>query len=70
MSENSARRRAQTTRLVSLYLKGEEVKPKPYRRHRFPQRYTREDIELLAGRQRTRGAQRTGDTEALAAGLS
>jgi transposase InsO family protein len=40
--------RAQTTRLVSLYLKGEEVKPKPYRRHRFPQRYTREDIELLA----------------------
>ena len=40
--------RAQTTRLVSLYLKGEEVKPKPYRRHRFPQRYTREDVELLA----------------------
>lgn len=40
--------RAQTTRLIRLYLDGEEVKPKPYRRHRFPQRYTREDIELLA----------------------
>ncbi len=40
--------RAQTTRLISLYLEGEEVKPKPYRRHRFPQQYTREDIELLA----------------------
>jgi len=40
--------RAQTTRLLSLYLQGEEVKPKAYRRHRFPQRYRREDIELLA----------------------
>jgi transposase InsO family protein len=41
--------RAQITRLVTLYRDGEEVKPKPYRRRRFPQRYTREDIELLAG---------------------
>lgn len=40
--------RAQITRLVTLYREGEEVKPKPYRRRRFPQRYTREDIELLA----------------------
>src|SRR5262249_11769818 len=32
--------RAQTTRLLSLYLQGEEVKPKAYRRHRFPHRYT------------------------------
>jgi transposase InsO family protein len=40
--------RAQTTRLLTMYLKGEEVKPKPYRRHSFQQRYTREDIELLA----------------------
>src|SRR5204863_8029937 len=40
--------RAQTTRLLSMYLKGEEVKPKPFRRHRFRQRYTLEDIELLA----------------------
>jgi len=31
------------------YQSGEEVKPKPYRRQRFPQRYTREDIALLAG---------------------
>jgi len=40
--------RAQTTRLITQYLEGEEVKLKPYRRHRFAQRYTREDIELLA----------------------
>ncbi len=40
--------RAQTTRLLGLYLRGEEVKPQPYRRHRFRQRYPREDIELLA----------------------
>lgn len=40
--------RAQTTRLLTMYLKGEEVKPKPYGGHRFGQRYTREDIELLA----------------------
>jgi transposase InsO family protein len=39
--------RAQVTRLVTQYLAGEEVKAKPYRRHRFPQRYTREDIDLL-----------------------
>jgi len=40
--------RAQITRLIQQYLRGEEVKPKPYRRHRFPQRYTRADIERLA----------------------
>jgi len=40
--------RAQTTRLITLYGKGEEVQAKRYRRHRFAQRYTREDIELLA----------------------
>jgi transposase InsO family protein len=40
--------RAQVTRLVTPYLEGEAVKPKPYRRHRFSQRYTREDIDLLA----------------------
>ena len=40
--------RAQTTRLITMYGKGEEVKAKRYRRHRFAQRYTREDIELLA----------------------
>ena len=39
--------RAQVTRLITRYLRGEEVKPKTYRRHRFPRRYTREDIALL-----------------------
>lgn len=40
--------RAQVTRLIRRYLDGEEVKPKGYRRRRFPARYTRADIELLA----------------------
>ena len=40
--------RAQITRLVTMYREGEAVQPKPYRRRRFAQRYTREDIELLA----------------------
>jgi len=40
--------RAQVTRLIQLYLTGEPVQPKRYRRHRFPARYTRADIELLA----------------------
>ena len=40
--------RAQVTRLIAMYQKGEEVKPKPYRRHRFARRYTRADIDLLA----------------------
>jgi hypothetical protein len=30
-------------------VEGEAVQPKPYRRYRFPQRYTGEDIDLLAG---------------------
>jgi len=40
--------RAQTTRLLGAYLRGEEVPLKAYRRQRFRQRYTREDMELLA----------------------
>jgi hypothetical protein len=40
--------RAQTTRLLGQYVREGEVKLKPYRRHRFRQRYTRQDIELLA----------------------
>jgi transposase InsO family protein len=40
--------RAQTTRLLGMYIKGEPVKATPYRRHRFRQRYKREDIDLLA----------------------
>jgi hypothetical protein len=39
--------RAQTTRLITVYLRDEEVKARPYRRYRFPQRYTREDVALL-----------------------
>ena len=31
---------AQVTRLLGCYLRGEKVKPKPYRRYRFPRRYT------------------------------
>jgi transposase InsO family protein len=48
MAKMTGMSRAQVTRLLAMYVRGEEVKPKPYRRHRFPQRYTREDIALLA----------------------
>ena len=41
--------RAQATRLITMYLRGDEVKPQAYRRRRFARRYTREDIALLAG---------------------
>jgi transposase InsO family protein len=41
-------RRAQVTRLITRYLEGEEVRPKRYRRCRFPTRYTRADVERLA----------------------
>jgi len=40
--------RAQATRLLTMYLRGEKVQPKAYRRRRFPQRYSGEDAELLA----------------------
>lgn len=40
--------RAQTARLIRTYQHGQEVKPRAYRRRRFPQRYTAADIELLA----------------------
>ena len=40
--------RAQATRLLGMYLRGEAVRPKPYRRRRFVERYTRADAELLA----------------------
>jgi len=40
--------RAQITRLIQLWKSGSTVQPKAYRRHRFPTRYTRQDIELLA----------------------
>jgi len=40
--------RAQVTRLIARYQANGELQPAAYRRHRFPQRYTRADIELLA----------------------
>jgi transposase InsO family protein len=40
--------RAQLTRLVSCYVATGRVRMKTSRRHRFPRRYTRADIELLA----------------------
>jgi transposase InsO family protein len=40
--------RAQVTRLIARYRQRGSLQPAPYRRHRFPQRYTRADIELLA----------------------
>ena len=40
--------RAQITRLIGRYREGGEVKPVRYRRYRFPSKYTRADIELLA----------------------
>ncbi len=40
--------RAQLTRLIGRYRQAGEVKEALYRRHRFPQRYIRADLELLA----------------------
>lgn len=40
--------RAQVTRLIGRYLKSGRVPVTVYSRHRFPQRYSRADIELLA----------------------
>ena len=40
--------RAQVTRLIARYRAQSELQPVAYRRHRFAQRYTRADVELLA----------------------
>ena len=40
--------RARVTRLISRYTSTGRVQPTVYRRRRFPDRYTRADIELLA----------------------
>jgi IS30 family transposase len=40
--------RAQVTRLIAMYQGGDPVMPKRYVRHRFPQRYSRADVDLLA----------------------
>ena len=47
LSKMTGLSRAQTTRLLTMYLRGEEVKPQPYRRNQFRRRYTQGDIELL-----------------------
>jgi len=48
VAKMTGRSRAQVTRLIARYRKSGSLQPAPYRRHRFPQRYTRADIELLA----------------------
>jgi transposase InsO family protein len=40
--------RAQLTRLIRLYLQSGKVQPAKYTRHRFPQKYSDEDVALLA----------------------
>jgi transposase InsO family protein len=40
--------RSQVTRLVARYVEHSQVQPSKYRRHQFPSRFTRSDIELLA----------------------
>jgi transposase InsO family protein len=40
--------RAQVTRLIARYIATGRVRPTVYRRRRFPERFTRSDIELLA----------------------
>lgn len=40
--------RAQVTRLIARYTATGRVQPRVYRRRRFPERFTRADIELLA----------------------
>jgi transposase InsO family protein len=44
----TGRSRAQVTRWIARYRNSGSLQPAPYRRHRFPQRYTRADLELLA----------------------
>jgi transposase InsO family protein len=48
VAKMTGRSRAQVTRLVGQYLKHSEVKEAVCRRHRFQNRYTQSDIELLA----------------------
>ena len=48
VAKMTGRSRAQVTRLIARYRKSGSLQPAAYRRHRFPQRYTRADLELLA----------------------
>ena len=41
LEKMTGRSRAQVTRLIARYRAHGELQPAPYRRHRFPQRYTR-----------------------------
>ena len=45
----------QITRLIRQYRQTGWVRSKPYRRHRFPTKYTRRDVELLAELDRAHG---------------
>jgi hypothetical protein len=40
--------RAQVSRLIGQYKRSGELRRREYRRHRFPRKYTRKDMELLA----------------------
>jgi len=40
--------RAQLTRLIRLYQQSSKVQPAQYQRHRFPQKYSAQDVALLA----------------------
>jgi transposase InsO family protein len=40
--------RAQLTRLIRLYRQAGNIQPAKYQRHRFPQKYSTEDVALLA----------------------
>jgi transposase InsO family protein len=48
LEKMTGRSRAEVTRLIARYRVNGEVQPVHYRRHRFPQRYSRADVELLA----------------------
>jgi transposase InsO family protein len=48
LAKMTGRSRAHVTRLIARYRTRGTVQPGVYRRHRFPQRYTRADVELLA----------------------
>ena len=48
LAKLTGRSRAQVTRWVARYLEHSEVQLAPQKRRRFPERYTRADIELLA----------------------
>jgi hypothetical protein len=48
LEKMTGRSRTQITRLVARYMEHSEVRVSGYRRHQFPSRFTRADVELLA----------------------